>query len=56
MKTDYFAYRNLLLKEREPDNSELQSYWNHSNVSLIPSMMKEKQVAITASACKQNWK
>ena len=38
----YFEYRNLLLKERQPENSKLQSYWNHSNVSLISSMVKEK--------------
>ena len=25
-KTDCFAYRNLLLKERDPENSKLQSY------------------------------
>ena len=38
----YFEYRNLLLKERQPENSKLQSYWNHSNVSLISSMVKQK--------------
>ena len=30
------------IKKREPENSKLQSYWNHDNVSLIPLMMKEK--------------
>ena len=50
------AYRNLLLKEREPKDSKLYSYWHHSNVSLILSMTKEKRAAITASARKQNWK
>ena len=55
-KTDCFTYRNFLLKEREPENSKLQSYWNYSNVSLIPSMTKEKHAAITASARKQKRK
>ena len=55
-KTDCFAYRNFLfLKEREPENSKLQSYLNYSNnVSLIPSMTEEKCAAIKASAHKQN--
>ena len=38
----YFEYRNLLLKERQPENSKLQPYWNHFNVSLISLMVKEK--------------
>ena len=33
-KTDCFTYRNPLLKEREPENSKLQSYWNHSLMFL----------------------
>ena len=44
------------IKEREPENSKLHSYWNLSNVSLIHSMRKEKRAAITASAREQNWK
>ena len=55
-KIDYFAYKNLLLKEKEPENSKLQSYWNNCNFSLIPLMTKEKHPAITARARKQNWK
>ena len=55
-KTDYFTCTNLLLKEKELENSKLQSYWNHCNVSLIPSMTKKKHAAITTSARKQNWK
>ena len=53
-KTDCFTYRKLLLKEREPENSKLHSYSNHSNVSLIPSMTKEKCAAIIALARMQN--
>ena len=34
----------------------LHSYWNHSNVSLIPSMKKETRAVITALARKLNWK
>ena len=41
---------------KEPENIKLHSYWNHSNVSQIPSMTKEKRAAITTSVRKQNWK
>ena len=41
-KTYCFTYKNLLLREKEPDNGKLHLHWNHSNVSLNPLMTKEK--------------
>ena len=51
-----YALRNFLLKEREPGNIKLYSYWTHVNVSLIPLMTKEKHAATTALVHKQIWK
>ena len=61
--SNFKSHQNWLLrlqepsiKERDPENSKWQSYWNHSNVSLIPSMTKEKRATITALVHNQNWK